>query len=540
MTRHSTRDEIKSYAQFPFGLREFLRSPISLDGARQYVRDNLERRNENFLAILERQVYGNPTSPYRTLLCWANCELGDVRAMVHDKGLEETLRQLRAAGVYVSFEEAKGRVPIVRDGKTLAVRDGDFDHTEGKRVFSTTTGGSTGKPEEFHTDFQRIRAGAPYHLLAKSAYGLVGAPEITWRGIIPDATFSAMLQRTLVGQRTLEWYSQIGWRSSKYWLKYDAATLYMLFWMKVLGTQVPFPRFVPLEKSAVIAHALGDALKKYERCSFHSDVSRALRVCLSATEAGIDLTGLAVFAGGEPPTRAKVNEIVRTGARFFPVYASSGTGVIGHGCAGALDSSDVHLYTDICAIITYPHRVEGFDVSVPAFHLTGLANNFGKVYLNTQLDDYGIVQERDCGCELGTYGYRTHIRDIRSFRKMTGEGVTLIGSELLMLIEQVLPARFGGTPLDYQLMEQEEDRGLTRIYLIIHPRIEIADEQQVIEVVLTALRNTSPAADAARTIWQQSGSLRIKRTEPVWSARGKLMPLHIERNQTSSVKETPE
>ena len=126
-----------------------------------------------------------------------------------------------------------------------------------------------------------------------------------------------MLQRTLVGQQNLHWYSHVGWRASEYWLKYDAATLYMIFWMKVLGTHVPFPKFVPLEKSAVIAHSLGDTLKKYGRCRLHSDVSRALHVCLSAAEAEIDLTGLTVFGGGEPPTGAKVNEIVHTGARFF-------------------------------------------------------------------------------------------------------------------------------------------------------------------------------------------------------------------------------
>ena len=57
---------------------------------------------------------------------------------------------------------------------------------------------------------------------------------------------------------------------------------------------------------------------------------------------------------------------------------------MGHGCANHLDPSDVHLYTDMCAIITHPHRVEGFDVAVPAFHLTGLSTNFSKVCLNTQ------------------------------------------------------------------------------------------------------------------------------------------------------------
>jgi hypothetical protein len=284
----------------------------------------------------------------------------------------------------------------------------------------------------------------------------------------------------------------------------------------------------------VIARAIAEALKRYGACYLLTQVSRALRVCLSAAEEGIDLTGLTILGGGEPATKTKVDEMLRTGARFFPLYVTVGTGLLGYGCAHRTDPSDVHLLTDTCAVITYPHRVEGFDVTVPAFHVTGLAKNSSKVYLNAQLDDYGILEERACGCEFESYGYKTHVREIRSFRKLTGEGITLIGSELLVLIEQVLPARFGGTPLDYQLMEQEEEHGLTRIFLVIHPRIEIADEQEVIQVVLDTFRNASPAADTARAMLEQAGALRIKRMEPVWSARGKLMPLHIERNQPNS------
>jgi hypothetical protein len=34
-------------------------------------------------------------------------------------------------------------------------------------------------------------------------------------------------------------------------------------------------------------------------------------------------------------------------------------------------------------------------------------------------------------------------------------------------------------------------------------------------------------ADAARKIWSQAGTLRVSRTEPVLTGRGKLMPLHV-------------
>jgi hypothetical protein len=112
--------------------------------------------------------------------------------------------------------------------------------------------------------------------------------------------------------------------------------------------------------------------------------------------------------------------------------------------------------------------------------------------------------------------------------------VTLIGNDMLRILEEILPARFGGSPLDYQLTEQEDARGLTRLYLVISPRIEIADEQQVIETVLNTLSESSPMGDAARGVWQQAGTLQIKRMEPMLTNRGKLLPLHIERSQPQS------
>ncbi len=149
--------------------------------------------------------------------------------------------------------------------------------------------------------------------------------------------------------------------------------------------------------------------------------------------------------------------------------------------------------------------------------------------LNLAVDDFGIVEQRHCGCELEALGWTTHLREISSYRKLTSEGVTMISGEMIQILEQVLPARFGGSPLDYQLLEQEDDHGFTRLYLIVSPRVRLTEEQAVIDVVLNALRKSSAQADATRTVWQNAGTLQIKRMEPIWTSRGKLLPLHIER-----------
>jgi hypothetical protein len=254
-----------------------------------------------------------------------------------------------------------------------------------------------------------------------------------------------------------------------------------------------------------------------------------MRVCIAAREEGLDLTGATFMAGGEPPTPAKVRGITDTGALWLPFYPITGVGLVGLGCASPADGNDLHFVKDALALIQHPRRVPGSEITVNAFHFTHLLPSAGKLLLNVESDDYGLIETRSCGCPLEGYGYTEHLRDVRSFRKLTGEGVTLVGSEMVRILEEVLPARFGGSPLDYQLLEEEDEQGFTRVSVLVSPRIEIADETAVVEAVLEALRRSSAAADLARAVWSQAGTLRIKRMEPIWTDRGKLMPLHLRR-----------
>ncbi len=176
----------------------------------------------------------------------------------------------------------------------------------------------------------------------------------------------------------------------------------------------------------------------------------------------------------------------------------------------------------------------GTEITVDSFHFTTLLPTAPKLLLNVESDDYGIVETRSCGCPFESQGYTEHIRKIRSYRKLTGEGVTLVGSEMIRILEEVLPRHFGGSPLDYQLMEEEDEKGFTRLNLIISPKIRIHDEKEVTDTILKALGEGSVSADLARAIWSQAGSMRIKRMEPIWTERGKLMPLHLSQRSIDS------
>jgi NMT1/THI5 like len=63
---------------------------------------------------------------------------------------------------------------------------------------------------------------------------------------------------------------------------------------------------------------------------------------------------------------------------------------------------------------------------------------------------------------------------------LSGEGVTLAGSDMMRVLEQVLPTKFGGNALNYQLEEVEDGQGFIRFNLLISPRVPLADEQAVI------------------------------------------------------------
>lgn len=216
-----------------------------------------------------------------------------------------------------------------------------------------------------------------------------------------------------------------------------------------------------------------------------------------------------------------------TGAKWVPSYGTTESGQLGLPCGNPLDGNDLHLLKDVMALLQRERAMPTWGISVGAFYLTTLYTSAPKLMLNVAIDDYGLIEKRSCGCPLEALGYAEHVREIRSYSKMTGEGLTLIDTDLEHIIEEVLPSRFGGTPLDYQLLEEEDEQGFTRMSLLVSPRIRLGDEQGPVRAIVEALeRGRLPEALTA-AFWRQAGSLRVRRQEPLWSAGGKFMPLCV-------------
>jgi len=337
------------------------------------------------------------------------------------------------------------------------------------------------------------------------------------------------LQWARLGTPPVAWYTSRGWFDSRSWPKFASATLYSVVWMRLLGARTPTPVVVRPGEAVVVARHVRRVVDEFGACLVSTGTSGGMRIAAAASDAGISLEGATLRIGGEPITPAKAALMRSSGARVLPTYGAVETGAIGLGCPLGTASDHMHLAGESVALIAQPIRVAGEETEVQAFNLTSLVDASPKVMLNYQIDDHGAIESRACGCPLHAAGFTTMIHSVRSYSKLLGESVTLSSSELQHVLEDVLPRRFGGSVLDYQLLEREDAQGLTRVFLVVSPRIALADDEEPVRVLLDAFRASGPRGDSAGSIWQQAGTLRVLRQEPKTTTRGKLIPVHRER-----------
>ena len=113
---------------------------------------------------------------------------------------------------------------------------------------------------------------------------------------------------------------------------------------------------------------------------------------------------------------------------------------------------------------------------------------------------------------------------IRSWEKLTSEGMNFLGHDLIRLLEEVLPGRFGGAATDYQMVETEE-AGLPKVDLVISPRVGPVDEHAVIDTTIGFLNGQSGGGFGER--WREADTLRVRRVEPHLTFGGKVQALHV-------------
>ncbi len=520
------------YWRFAWGLREFLKERITLEQSQEIIKRRLANRESNLLTLVKRAIYENENSPYLKLLKLAGCEYGDFEQMVQSDGIEPTLRKLSEEGVYITSEEFKGKKEISRGGKVFQFQEREFDNPFLSGQIETSSGASRSVGTRTIYDFDYLAANwTVYEALMIDVYDFLELPFGLWLPIMLGAGPLLLLAYTKAGKPPVKWFSPVEKKGFKPSLKSRMGNNYIVYMGRLLGKKWPGPEYVSLDDAFVIAQWMAGAVKEFGGCVMGTYPSAAVSICQAARERGFNIAGTKFLIGGEPITQAKRKELESVGATVFPTYGFMEAGLVGIGCFNSSGGDDVHLLKDSLALIQHKRNVPHAAVSVDAFLFTSLLPSAPKILLNVESGDYGVIETRSCGCKFEELGFTDHIYDIRSFDKLTSAGMTFIGTDLVRIIEEVLPAKFGGASTDYQMVEEEDEQDHTSMNLIVSPEVGVINEDELIQIILTELGKGGDTQRMMAEVWSQAKTLRVKRMAPFTTARGKLLPLHIQKGK---------
>ncbi len=523
--------DVRLGAAFLSRLPRFLRHPVTLDVARATLHRRLATRETDFLALVREQVYEHGLSPYRRLLVAAGCQYGDLRGLVERDGVEGALRVLARAGVYLTVDEFKGRRPAIRGGTVVTADPGRLENHKARGHVPARSSGSGGAatPADVNLDF--IRELAVNHCLVLHARGGHAWEHAIW-GVPGGAALKRILWLAGFGAPPVRWFSPVDPAGTELHPRYRWSARAIRWGGALAGVSLPRPVHVPLADPAPIVHWLAGVLGAGRTPHLATYASAAVRLSEAAAAAGISLQGAQLTLSGEPVTETRLAAVRRAGVTAVPQYgASEAGGTIGHGCLAPAEADDIHVFDDLRAIVQIDGATTNSDLPPAALLFTSLCATAPFLLLNVSLGDQGVLERRRCGCPLERVGWTTHVRTIRSYEKLTSGGVRLFDADLVGVLEKTLPARFGGGPTDYQLVEDEGADGQPRLRLVVDPAVGALDAQALVDAFLGAIGAGSGAERVAGLLWRDSGFVEVERRRPDAGPGGKVLHLVARRRR---------
>jgi hypothetical protein len=515
-------------ARFLWRLPSFLRHPISLQEARASLRRRLERREANFLAIARQAIYSQADSPYRQLLGLAGCEYGDLERSVVKDGLEGALRALYRSGVYLTVDEFKGRRPAVRGGAAIWAGPRRLRNPGSAFHVPARSGGSRGAGTPVPIDIGFVRDRAVNTCLTCHARGGIGWLKAVW-GVPGTGSMVRLLELCTFGPPPGRWFSQIDPAAPGLHPRYRWSARALCWGSRLAGVPLPRPQYVPLDDPLPIASWMAEVLRGGGTPFLIAFASSAVNLCEAALQAGIDLRGTQLTIIGEPATAARLAVFRRAGADAQPDYSITECGYIGSGCLAPAAPDDIHLFHDRHGLIQAGREGKALGLPPSALLLTSLRPTAPFILLNVSMGDQAVVGARACGCPLEGLGWVTHLHTVRSYEKLTAGGMTFLDTDVIRVLVEVLPARFGGGPTDYQLLEDEAADGRPRLRLLVHPAVGPRDPAALVEAFLAAISGGEWAARVMGLLWREAGFLQVERRAPLSTGAGKVLHLHLGR-----------
>lgn len=519
-----TLDDARMGMQFLHRLPAFLRDPVTLDEAGATLRRRLEQRDADFLALVKKAVYAYPSSPYRPLLQHAGCEYGDLERLVRRDGVEGALQTLLHHGVYLKVAEFKGLREVLRGNLNCRVHPALFRNPAAAPQVPGQSSGSRGGQVSVPLDLAFVRARSvnysliAAHLLPKrTVHGVWKTPGgDVLDNLLCFAAFGAVPER---------WFLQVdpaapGLHSAYRW---SVRALRAGGWLA--GVRLPRPEVVKLDDPLPIVHWMAASLRRGATPHLQVFSSAALRLCQAASSAGLELAGAWLMVGGEPLTPARASAIQAAGVTLLPRYGTAEAPSIALGCQRGKAADDVHVLSDLYAIVQASSAPAAGGLPPDALFISSLCPTTPLILLNVSLGDQAVLGRRTCGCPLAALGWTTHLHTIRSFEKLTAGGMTFLDTDLIRILEEVLPARFGGGPTDYQLVEEEAPDGRPLVRLLIHPRVSPPNLDAVGQTFLDAISSGSNAGRVMGIVWRDAQLLRVECRPPIATASGKILHL---------------
>jgi hypothetical protein len=502
----------------------FLRNPVTVGEARATLEERLARRDADFLALVRRSIYGQRDGPYRALLDEAGVAAGDVERLVRDDGVDGALRALHRAGVYLTADEFKGRAPVRRGRLTLSIDPADLRNPASSAHLMFHTSGRTGHTQVVSIDLAQLRHEAVDLALFLDARG--GGAWVHGIYGVPGTSIVRIVMRVgAVGAPLVRWFSQLDPAGGGLDARYRWSARLMRIGGALARVPIPAPEHVPLERPRRIVSWMAGLLAAGTIPHLWAFASSAVRVCDDAVAAGIRLDGAQFTVLGEPLTAAKLAAIHRVGASAASYYSSIESGHIAYACQAPAAVDDMHVLHDLYAVVQPGESPPGSSLPADALLVSALGPATPFVMLNVSLGDRGTMEDRACGCALMRLGWTRHLHGVRSYEKVTAAGMTLRDADVARVLEEILPARFGGAPTHYQLVEDEDDTGRARLRLLVHPAVGTIDTAAVTEAFLAAVGAGMGPDRVVEMTWRAGGILGVERTPPRPTKGGKILHL---------------
>ena len=270
------------------------------------------------------------------------CKRGDLAHLVERERVEGALGCLRDAGVYLTFDEFKGRRDVERGSQRFRFRESDFDapyQSPGLMARSGYTRGACTRvrpacrfSEIWRTPRARARCSRsrPRRALGLARLGSHHPPSLREARAVSAGVVS----------------------SPRAALARPAASA---AYVSALSRMTPCPRAAPSVPWPSIGRrrwpggSIARARESLPVC-LTTYASSAVRIARSARECGLDLTAVSFVTLGEPFTDAKRATVEAVGARALVRYAFTEAGIIGFACGTPRASDDLHFYRNAYAL----------------------------------------------------------------------------------------------------------------------------------------------------------------------------------------------